>query len=144
MSGGSSLKAEATRQAECSPVTAHLAAAQGSLTPSCCDVPVPVPVPAPTARHCDGTLLHPFQRRKSVPGHASVRLLSNDTSTAQNRKVMEINQQPLIPRTSALLERTPDSFPAPHGTRRFITAFTTALHYPEPDQSSPHPCLPWH
>jgi hypothetical protein len=49
----------------------------------------------------------------------------------------------------ALLERPPvvralDSFPAFYGTRRFITAFTRALHcpYPEADQSSSHQPIP--
>jgi hypothetical protein len=33
-------------------------------------------------------------------------------------------------------------FPAFYGTRRFITAFTSARLYPEPAQSSPYPHIP--
>jgi hypothetical protein len=41
----------------------------------------------------------------------------------------------------ALLEKLPTvqplkNFPTFYGIRRFITVFTRALHYPEPDQSN--------
>jgi hypothetical protein len=53
----------------------------------------------------------------------------------------------LTPWSTVLLEKLtglqPDKkFPAFYGTRRFITAITSARLYPEPAQSSPYPQLP--
>ena len=62
-------------------------------------------------------------------------------------KVVAIIPYLLTPRCAVLLDKLTGSqpvkkFPAFGGTRRFITAFTSARHlsYPEPHQSSP--CLP--
>ena len=37
-----------------------------------------------------------------------------------------------------LISHLPNKFPAPHGTRSFSTELTTAHHYSQPDESSPH------
>ena len=55
----------------------------------------------------------------------------------------------LIPWSRVLpekLERSklPKKFPAFYGTRRFITVFTTARHYPYPESDGSSPCPPPH
>jgi len=74
---------------------------------------------------------------------------SNNMHTESNPQLLTIKfafiisprqQRPSLEDNSSSANQ--NIFPAIYKNRKFITPFTTACPYPEPDQFSPHPTIP--